>query len=279
MLPIVTTLNSARFERDVQQTGKQAVFALAVAINKTLEQKQAQLRAHVASRLSIRNGQAKKTFGDVFRFGTAQRADAKRLPLSGRIDVVGGSVGATASLFRRIGAIVIRQEEGGTFTSNALYRTQRNEFAPQGFTIPAPGLRTSTRQMPKSLYPSSLGLSGAALRRRDLTGLGSQYKGGRKKKGGFKKGTKYYFVKPGVGIFMREPKAQASAGSSKAIRMFTASRGTMDKGSEYDSVWFFRRRINLPRRLRIAETFSNGLEARLAQNYAVAFADAIRTAR
>lgn len=257
MLPIVTTLNTARFERDVQETGRQAVFALAVAINKTLEQKQAQLRAHVNSKLTVRNSKARQIFGDVFRFGREQRADVKRLPLSGKIEVLGGSVGAQASLFKRAGAIVIRHEEGGSSSSSMMYRNQRGQLSVEGFTIPAPGLRTASSGVPRSLYPAAIGLT----TRRAIAGgteFARQYKGGAKKRGGFKKGTKFYFVKENVGIFVREQ---------------------VGKQSEYDALWFFRRRINLPRRLRIAETFSNGLEARLAQNYAVAFANAIRTAR
>ena len=257
MLPIQTTFDTNRFQRDIAAYGRQAVFAAAVAINRTLEQKQAQLRSHVTSRLTIRNAKARQIFADAIQFGRNQRADLKRQPLSGQIIIAGGNQQARTSLFRRFGQMLIRQAEGGPATSNTLYRTQANQLTLGGFAIPAPGLRGPNKAVPRNLYPSSIGLT----TRRAIAGgneFATQYKGGKKKRGGFRKATKYYFVKENVGIFVREQ---------------------IGKESEYDAVWFFRRQIQLPRRLRIEETYTGGLEERFRVNYETALADALRSAR
>ncbi|GAB1344784.1 hypothetical protein [Gemmatimonas sp.] len=277
MLPITSVFDTARFQRDLAAYGRQAVFASAVAINRTLEQKQAQLRAHVTSRLTIRNGKARQLFADVIRFGASDRADVKRQQLSGRIVVLGGQTEARTNLFRRFGQMVIRHEQGGTVSSNALYRAQNNQLTVGGFAIPAPGLRSATKAMPRALYPKNVGLS----TRQAISGgteFARQYKGGKKKRGGFKKDTRYYFVKEGVGIFVREQRRVAK-GPRKGISMASASRGFMDKSSEYDAVWFFRPRIRLPRTLKIEETYIGGLEERFRVNYETALADALRSAR
>lgn len=278
MLPIITRIDTERFQQDVRTYAGQAVFAMARAINQTLEQKQAQMRAHVASRLTIRNQKARKFFSDAIRFGRAERADVKQQPIAGRIVVLGGNQAARTAVFRRFGQMLLRQEEGGVARSNAVYLTQRRAFVPQGFKIPAPGLRTASKAMPKQFYPDAIGLSDAPLRRQDLNGFGFQYKGGRKKRRGFKKNTRYFFVKEGVGIFVRHQGGALNA-TGGPMRMSSASRGYADKRSEYDAIWFFRRQIRLPRRLQLEETFTSGLAERLRFNYERQLSEALRTAR
>lgn len=257
MLPITTAFNTARFQKDITTYGRQAVFAAAVAINRTLEQKQGQLRGHVKSRLTIRNAKARQFFADAIQFGRNDRADLRRQPLAGRIIIVGGNQQARTSLFRRFGQMLIRQEEGGTSTSNAMYRTQGNQLTVGGFALPAPGLRGANKAVPRKIYPTAIGLT----TRRAIAGgneFATQYKGGKKKRGGFRKNTRYFFVKENVGIFVREQ---------------------LGKESEYDAVWFFRRRVQIPKRLRLEETFTGGLEERFRVNYEKALDEALRTAR
>jgi hypothetical protein len=237
---------------------KQHEFALDLAKNRTAEERQVALQQHITSNLTIRQAGARTQFRRAVRFGREDRADRRRGQRAATLRVLGATTAATTDLFRRFGSMILRQDDGGVSTSRALYRTQNNQFTPGGFIIPAPGLRTSTRGVPLSLYPAAIGLSSRSLKYEDSDDLARQYKGGKKKRGGFRKGTRYFFVKEGVGIFQRQQ---------------------LGKQSEYDAVWFFRTRITLPKRLDLAGTFQQGLAEQLRANYAGFYAFAQRTAR
>lgn len=64
-------------------------------------------------------------------------------------------------------------------------------------------------------------------------------------------------MKPGVGIFRRQ---------------------LLGTRSEYDSVWFFRKRIQLRNRLKLEETWSEGIDAELQPTFTAEFTNAMRTA-
>ena len=241
---------------------RQIPYALSLAFNETQKSRQAKLRTHITSNLAIRSSGNRKLFGDAVRFLTADKANKKVVPMSATLRIFGGSVDSRSPVNQRLGGMILRQNEGGPRTSSALYRASsgsKQRFVTGGFVIPAPGLRGATKAMPKKLYPYALGLTPQlAIAGGDQFNM--QYKGGRKKKGaGFKKNTRFYFVKPDEGIFVRE------------------QRG--GKESEYDAIWFFRRRISLPRRLRLEEVYRDGLPQELDRNFNAAFEKAMRTAR
>ena len=243
--------------KDLTNQQKQHTFAFDLAKNRTLEERQRMLQDHIEQRLTIRVRQARRFFRQAVRFGREDRADTRRGQPTATLRIIGGSVAATTAVFRRFGALILRHDDGGPATSSALYRAQNNTFTVGGFVIPAPGLRGPSKAVPQALYPKALGLS----TRSAISGgdeFARQYKGGAKKRGGFKKRTRYYFVKEGVGIFVRTQ---------------------VGKESEYDAVWFFRTQITLPKRLDLAGTFAAGLEEQLRANYVGFFAFAMRTAK
>jgi hypothetical protein len=244
---------------DVQK--RQIPFATQLTLNRTQESRQQRLQTHITTDLTIRNASTKEQFRKVVRFAREDRADRKAARLEARLRILGGDTKATAPIYQRLGGMVLRQDEGGPRTSSALYRAgsaDASRFVTGGFAMPAPGLRTSTKAIQRKLYPYALGLT-PQLKIAGGDQFNTQYKGGRKKKGkGFRKGTKFFFVKEGVGIFVREQ---------------------VGKNSEYDAVWFFRQRINLPKRLRLDATYQDGLGQELNENFAGFLSFALRTAK
>lgn len=237
---------------------KNMKFAMALAINRTLKARQKVMRAHTKTALTVRQGAARKLMRDAIQIGDADWADEKVDRFVGRIRIIGGDTAANTDVMKRIGAILLRQDQGGEQTSSRLYRSQRNAFVVGGFPIPAPGLRTASRGVPRSLYPDAIGLGTRSTRYEDSDDAARQYKGGKKKRGGFKKRTRYYFVKEGVGIFVRQQ---------------------VGKDSEYDAVWFFKTRIHLPKRLNFERQFMDGLDTEFQARLAAAVTFALRTAK
>lgn len=246
-------------EKDLTNTQKQLLFAMELALNRTQEDKQRVMGGHVVTTLTVRNGVARREFPKVIRFARDDRADRKKGRMTASLRVLGKDTKATAPLYERFAAIVLRHDDGGDQTSSRLYRAQNKQFTVGGFAIPAPGLRTASRGVSQALYPDNLGLGARSLRYEDSDDPARQYKGGKKKRGkGFRKGTRYYFVKEGVGIFVRQQ---------------------VGDQSEYDAVWFFDQRINLPKRIRLEATHQRGLAEDLQANYQGFLAFALRTAK
>lgn len=261
---IIASIDVRGAVRDAENFLKQHVFAMELAINRTQEERQRAMQDRAERVLTIRQPSTRRLMRRAIRYGREDRADRKAGRLQGVIRIVGGSVAPTTDVIGRMGGILLRHDDGGAQTSSALYRTQDSQFTVGGFVIPAPGLRTESKGVPRNLYPAAIGLSARSLKYEESDDPQRQYKGGRKKptkKGkvrGFKKGTRFYFVKEGVGIFVREQ---------------------LGKRSEYDAVWFFRRSITLEPRLQLVSTYEDGLEAQFQANY-VGFLDfALRTAK
>ncbi len=256
---------------------KQLRYATELTLNRTAVARQKLLRNHITSKLTIRKGE--NLFREVVLFQNADRADRTKDRFTATLRIIGSpSAKAERDKYRRIGAVVLRQDTGGPQTSSAVYRTTGNKLRSEGFVLPAQGLRGPRKAMPLGLYPHNIGVS--LYRKPDggtffaKSNKGGRYKRGAKK-GQFKKGTRFYFVKPGVGIFAREP----LLGDVTGQRGRGFSRGSADQRSQYDAVWFFKRRINLPRRLRLDATFFEGLERDVQQRFQREFANALRTTR
>jgi hypothetical protein len=259
---------------------RQVPFALASALNKVAKSRQQLLKQHIVGQLTIRNAAAKAQFGKVVQFRREDVAD-KKGPFVATLRVLGGNLKAQAPVLQRISSIVLRQEEKKPGLSQAVYRASGGRNAGMrmfhgGFVLPAPGLRSATKGVPRKLYPSALGLTP----QRRIEGgeqFNSQYKGGRTKRGKFRKNTKFYFAVEGKGIFVRE---QLSA--TKTIHGVTPTGGRYTRTvgvSQYDSVWFFKKTVKASRRLDIDKTFTEGLDQQLGTVFNEQLEHALRTAK
>ena len=234
-------------------------YASALAVNRTVEEAQIEIRSSIPRRLTIRQASTLKLMRQAVYFGKENRADDRRGKADAELQILGeGS--ARTKVLARVGSILIRQNVGGVRLGRHLVlRRARGvvggltqQFA--GHIIPFEGLRTDTKPMKRSLFPVNIGLSP---RRRIAGGeeLASSYKGGKKVRGGFKKNTKYYFATQ-RGIFVRNQLA--------------------NKQSEYDGVWWFKPRITLRPRLGFEDTFTRVVNERVVLNFTGALLQARR---
>ncbi|BAH39281.1 MAG TPA: hypothetical protein DGD08_10305 [Gemmatimonas aurantiaca] len=252
-------LDVKRAVKDIDNVLKQQLYATEKAINETQFRRRERMQHRVTSTLNIRQAAARRDLPKAVRYDREDRASRKANRFTGQIRIVGGSVRPETELYKRYGGIILRHDEGGQFSSNALYRTQNRQFTAGGFVIPAPGLRSAARGMPRSLYPAQIGLSSRSIKYEDSDDPQRQYKGGKKKRGrGFRKNTRFYFVKENVGIFVRTQ---------------------VGKESEYDAVWFFRRQINIRGRLELEKTYQYGLAQEYRNRYGTEFEKAMRSAK
>jgi hypothetical protein len=264
--------NTRRFLDEAAR--KQIPFALASALNKVAKARQLLMQQHILTKLTIRNAGAKTVFGKVVQFRREDVAD-KKGPFVATIRILGGNLKAEAKVLQRISSIVLRQEEKRPGVSQALYRSGKR-FIVGGFVIPAPGLRSETKAMPRALYPVNIGLTPRGKIEGGTT-FNTQYKGGRKKRGGFRKNTRFYFAVEGKGIFVRE---QLSATKTLQGVTPTGGRYTRTVGvSQYDSVWFFKKTVKASRRLDIDKTFTDGLDQQLGTVFDQQLVTALRTAK
>lgn len=210
--------------------GNDAPAALRIAITDIGEAGQRAMRAQLPSRFSLRGTSALFERAIVFQ--------APKVRVKGNVEGVlrvgtDGPMGTKASATRRLGSILARHEEAETRTSNAVYRmgsaANRGLTFEGGFFLPARGLRTSSSNPPRSLYPTSIG---AQMRRGDGRGDGPYFAKDKRKtrtvKGQAVRGESFYVV-PEIGIFRR----RASG--------FGTSQG--------DPIWWFKKRVRTPARL------------------------------
>lgn len=277
---LAITWNVDTVLRDLDREAKQTKFALSRTLNFVAEAKQREMGQQALNVLNVRSARARRELPRVILFGRNDRSDHKVGKFEATLRVIGRGEAAQTDLKRTFSAILLRQDDAGTQTSGALYRGQNNQLIVGGFYLPAPGLRTETKAIPKNLYPSSIGVS----MRRAIDGgftFARQFKRSRRKKDGTRTSPTYFFVKAGVGIFKREQRSttyRQKQGAS-AIRMSSARRGYEDKGSAYDSVWFFRTRITIPKRVDLEGTFQRGLNEQFNTTFARFYEQALETAR
>jgi len=303
-------IDIGKFVKQIAHEQRQLPYIMALAINQTNTQKQTQITEHVDRVLSIRSPSAARIFREVVRYGRDNRADSKAGRLVGEIQVLGRGVAARTPQHAAISNILLRQDDAGPQTSIALYRAQSGQLTTGGFAIPTLP-RTDTRGVDPKLYPAALGLT----ERRAIEGgfhFAGRSKGG-KKSGGYKAGARYYFVEEGVGIFERRTlkkskaqkardrkpknlkrgtalyydnehvgaltKAMKAGHRQPPLNTVGASRGTDDQNSEYTQIWFFRRQIDLPKRVDIFGVFENRLEELFSASWDNAYTFAMATAR
>lgn len=237
MIKSVDITGSAEVVASLRALGNDAPAALRIAITDIGEAGQRAMRVQLPSRFSLR--------GTSTLFERAIVFQAPKVRAKGNVEGVlrvgtDGPMGTKASATRRLGAILARHEDAETRTSNAVYRmgsaANRGQTFEGGFFVPARGLRTSSSNPPRSLYPTSIG---AQMRRGDGRGMGPYFakdkRKTRKAQGASVRGESFYVV-PNVGIFRRRQS------------QFGSLRGASAMG-DGDPIWWFKRRVRTPARL------------------------------
>jgi hypothetical protein len=223
----------------LKEIGRQAPFALATGITKTIQEAQRAMKVQVKNTFTLRGTESLFTNTVKAKFATKTKPEGN-IRIEGPETITGPS--------GRISNIVLRHEDGGSKTSSATYASGRKVFV-GGFYLPAKGARP-----PRSLYPSNIG----AQLRRDASGksyLASSQKG-RKRVRGQEGREKSYFA-TAKGIYERR-----HFGSTSAVRL----------------LWAFERKITLKPRLKFFATIDRVINERLNTNILHGIDEAIRTA-
>jgi hypothetical protein len=228
----------------LEQLGDDAPAAVRIATTMIGERAQRAMRQKIGQRFNFRGTLGGFQRAVVF---VAPRNTATRKVVA--LLKVGSSQGGTkATATRNLGVLLARHEEAETRTeSGQVYFNGRGKaMTGLGFFVPAKGMRTSTTNVPRSMYPSSIG---AALRMTPTTL--TLAKG--TKKGSKKKGTGRSFFATRQGIFER--------------------RHTAFGRADVKAIWWFVPRVRTPARLGLWQTAQEVFD-RYAQAYAM---DAIDT--
>ena len=215
--------------------GKAAPKAVTLWVNWVGLTAQGEMRQTLPSHFSMRGTQEQFKKAVVFQSASTSGKRAKQAVLTVGSDGPGGTK-ATAT--KRFGQILARHEEAGSRTErNQIYRTGRGHIITAGFFLPAKGLRTSTSNVPRSMYPTSI----VAQIRSDAGGNVLFAKG--TKKGTKKKGTGVSYFATKQGIFRRR---------------HTSFGGRVD----VEAIWWFRPTVRTPARTRLWQTAQKVWETR-----------------
>ena len=237
--------DTAALKAEFKAVGRQAPFALSLAINNTGLKAQQAVRQEVARSFSLRGTGSFFDKGVVFKRGTKSKPMAELM-----IGVSGGAKGGATA---RATAILARHEEAGSRESTEVVRAG-SQLVPAGFFLPGPGLRTPSTNVPRRLYPAAIG----ATIRLEPSGK-AYYASTVKERGrGQRKVRDAYFVIPRVGIFQRQ-----SGGLGSKVR----------------PIWFFARRVRTPARTGFQRMADETIEDHWEIEARKAIAHAMATAR
>jgi hypothetical protein len=209
----------------LEVVGDSGPFALSYAINLTGRAAQREMRAQIDRRFQLRGTKKQFQKAIVLRQGNKHRPAAV-------LGVGSNMVASPTSATAKLGGILARHEEAESPVSGLIYRNPvGNRFTAEGFALPAPGMRTPTRNPPSKYYPRNLGFLQRRLPSGDYGYANPVKRKGRKRDGRI--GRRSYFIKPGVGIFERR-------------------KGAL--GWIPRPLWFFSKQIRRPARLGLWET-------------------------
>ena len=140
-----------------------------------------------------------------------------------------GGEGVGQSRTRKLGQILARHEEGQvrTESSQVFFDGRGKAMTGLGFFLPAKGLRTSTQNPPRKLYPSSIGAAMRLTPDKLILAKGTR-------KGTKRTGTGESYFATTEGIFRRRHSRMGRA--------------------DAEAIWWFRGRVRSPARLRMWET-------------------------
>lgn len=213
-----------RVKELLRQIGDQAPHAIRLAANETGESMQRAMRREIPNRFAQRG--TREGFAQAVVFSKAIPGRTNR---ASAILKVGGP-GFGQSRTQKLGVILARHEESQVRTESGqtFYDGRGKPLSAKGFFLPAKGLRTSTQNPPRKLYPTSIG----AAMRIDGKMDGPYLAKGTKKGGKRRVGVSYFATDKG--IFMRKHSNFGRA--------------------DVEAIWWFRGRIRSPARLRMWET-------------------------
>ncbi len=167
-----------------------------------------------------------------------------------------GAPGFTQSRTANLGATLARHEEADQRTGHTpIWGGGRTLFT--GFFLPAKGLRTSSKNPPRRLYPVNIGV----LPRIDAGGKIYRSASKRQKTGKQSDRAESFYVIENVGIFMRKNTAWQSNTTRNADGRFSSN--TIGKrSSKGQPIWWFTRRIRTKARLGLWDTARKTFDAR-----------------
>lgn len=217
----------------LQGLGKEAPHAIRMAANEIGQHIQLRMQNQIGSRFTFR--WTKEGFQKAIVFSKAIPGRTNRTEAVVKV----GADGIQSTRTAKLGRILARHEEGATRTTSNTVRLSTGETKNVGFFIPA-GLRTSTANPPRSVYPSAIG---AVMVRRPDGGYGynSSVKKRRKSYGAVIDG--YTYTVTEEGIFR----------SKHSLDGFTNRKGKTNftKGQP---VWWFTKRVRTEDRLGLWDT-------------------------
>ncbi len=193
---------------------------------------QGEMRKQLPQRFTFRG--TRDQFEKAIVFQSARVKGDRELQAVLQVGAPGG--GTKASATQNLGRLLARHEDASQRTASAqIFRLGGGKSA-SGFFLPANGLRTSTANPPRKMYPRNIGVSA----RRDADGSLSYAKG--TKKGTKRTGTGVSYFATEKGIFRR--------------------RHTGFGRADIEAIWWFRRTIRTPARLGLWDTAERVFQTR-----------------
>lgn len=228
----IRTEGVAEVKQAMAALGRNAPKAVTLWVNSVGLTAQGEMRERLPSSFSMRGTQEQFRKAVVFQSASTKGKREKQAIL-----VIGsdGPGGTKASATKNLGRILARHEEGETRTErNQVYRLGSGGVITSGFFLPAKGLRTSTTNVPRSMYPTSVG----AQIRSDPSGRVFFAKG--TKKGSKKQGTGVSYFATTKGIFRRRHTLFGKTASGRDV--------------DVEAIWWFRYTVRTPARTKLWET-------------------------
>ena len=241
----ITVVGSDEVRASLAALGKDAPHAIRIATTNIGEHAQRVMRAQIGQRFTFRGTSSGFQKAIVFQ----KPKDTATRKIQGVLKVGSDQGGTKSTATRNLGVILARHEEADTRHENqqTFYDGRGRPMTGLGFFLPAKGLRTSSSNVPRNLYPRNIG----AAMRRDASGGYILAKGTRK--GTRKRPNGESFFATRNGIFRR-----------RHSLMQTAFGGRV----QVEAVWWFRSRIRTPARLRLWDTAQEVFD-RFAVSYAM----------
>ncbi len=253
---LTISLNLDEFTRSLDDLSRrQLPYALALALNRTAEERQHAMRERIVTALTVRHPSAANLFRQSVRFAREDRADIKKAKYSAEVKVIGRDTPAERAQYRRFGAMILRHEEGGRRTAQTMVRVG-NRGMP-AFYLPAN--RDTVR---RADYPRNIG----AVARKEVDGrsiFAKSKRRTRKVKGDHVRGVSYYTVPLGP--------------DGRGVIFKRWQFG--NQMSKSQPVWWLKPTVNLRPQLNLAETFYRGAAEQLRANLVGFLGHAISTAK
>lgn len=182
--PVTFTMNLEPLFRELDLTQHQQVpFALANALNRTVEEGQQAIRDRLFMRgFTVRSARSAKFLADSIRFSRGDRARKDKPSATLRIQPPGKGGG-------RSGLLGFLEGGGVRFTQFAI--GSGSVFGPSSIAVPA--RQTPMEQIPRNLYPSQTGLQ-------ETRSIAGKFNKGRLRG---KRGTFAVRTKPGEGLVLQ----------------------------------------------------------------------------